>query len=145
MQPVQNRSSADLGAFVLRVSLGVLFLAHGLMKVLVFGLPGTVGFFQSLGYPPVLAYLTILGEIGGGLLLIAGVFTRWIALALVPLMIGATLVHVSNGWVFSNTGGGWEFPVLWTVLLGVQALLGDGAFALRIPGLAAAPVVSRAH
>lgn len=145
MQPVQNHSSADLGAFVLRVSLGVLFLAHGLMKVLVFGLPGTVGFFQSLGYPPVLAYLTILGEIGGGLLLIAGVFTRWIALALVPLMIGATLVHVSNGWVFSNTGGGWEFPVLWTVLLGVQALLGDGAFALRIPGLAAAPVASRAH
>lgn len=144
MSHVQNNSSAEIGTFVLRVSLGTLFLAHGLLKVLVFGLPGTVGYFQSLGYPSVFAYLTILGEIGGGLLLIGGVFTRWIALALVPLMIGATLVHLPNGWVFSNTGGGWEFPVLWTVLLGVQALLGDGAFALRIPGLTAAPAPSRA-
>ncbi|MDH7796886.1 MULTISPECIES: DoxX family protein [unclassified Beijerinckia] len=139
MNTAQNNQSAELGAFVLRVSLGVLFLAHGLMKVFVFTIPGTVGFFQSLGYPAAFAYLTILGELGGGLLLISGVFTRWIALALVPLMIGATLVHVSNGWVFSNNGGGWEFPVLWTVLLGVQALLGNGAYALRIPSLTAAP------
>lgn len=139
MNTAQNNQSAELGAFVLRVSLGVLFLAHGLMKVFVFTIPGTVGFFQSLGYPAIFAYLTILGELGGGLLLIGGVFTRWIALALVPLMIGATLVHLPNGWVFSNNGGGWEFPVLWIVLLGVQALLGNGAFALRIPGLTAAP------
>lgn len=139
MNTAQNSQSAELGAFILRVSLGVLFLAHGLMKVFVFTIPGTVGFFQSLGYPAIFAYLTMLGEIGGGLLLIAGVYTRWIALALVPLLIGATLVHISNGWVFSNSGGGWEFPVLWTVLLGVQALLGNGAFALRIPGLKARP------
>ena len=63
----------------------------------------------------------------------AGVFTRWISRALLPIMIGATLQHTGNGWVFSAQGGGWEFPVFWTVLLGVQALLGDGAFALKLP------------
>ena len=46
-------------------------------------------------------------------------------------MIGATLQHVGSGWLFTNQGGGWEFPVFWTVALVAQALLGDGAFALR--------------
>lgn len=119
-----------LGAALLRVSLGVLFLAHGLLKVLVFTLPGTVGYFQSLGLPGALAYLTVAGEIGGGLLLVAGIYTRYVALLLVPLMIGATLVHVPNGWLFSAPKGGFEFPALWTVLLVVQALIGGGAYAL---------------
>ncbi|MGY0776501.1 DoxX family protein [Azospirillum argentinense] len=126
--------TAPYAAFLLRVSLGLLFIAHGLiLKVFTFGIAGTVGYFESLGYPGLFAYLVILGEIGGGLLLLAGVFTRWISLALLPILIGATLQHTGNGWVFSAQGGGWEFPVFWTVLLGVQALLGDGAFALKLP------------
>jgi len=130
---IDNRT-APYAAFLLRVSLGLLFIAHGLiLKVFTFGIAGTVGYFESLGYPGLFAYLVILGEIGGGLLLVAGVFTRWISLALLPIMIGATLQHTGNGWVFSAQGGGWEFPVFWTVLLGVQALLGDGAFALKLP------------
>lgn len=130
---IDNRT-APYAAFLLRVSLGLLFIAHGLvLKVFTFGIAGTVGYFESLGYPGLFAYLVILGEIGGGLLLVAGVFTRWISLALLPIMIGATLQHLGNGWVFSAQGGGWEFPVFWTVLLGVQALLGDGAFALKLP------------
>jgi len=124
--------TAPYAALLLRVSLGTLFLAHGLvLKVLTFGIPGTVGYFQSLGYPGSFAYLVMLGEIGGGLALILGVYTRTIALLLLPLMIGATLQHVGNGWVFSGKDGGWEFPVFWTVLLFVQALLGDGAYAWR--------------
>ncbi|WP_211107197.1 DoxX family protein [Azospirillum thermophilum] len=126
--------TAPYAAFLLRVSLGVLFLAHGLLlKVLTFGVAGTVGFFESIGYPGVFAYLVILGEIGGGLLLIAGLYTRWIALALLPIMIGATLQHTGNGWLFTAANGGWEFPVFWTVALLVQALLGNGAFALKLP------------
>lgn len=121
---------APYGALLLRVSLGVLFIAHGLLKVLVFTLPGTVGFFQSLGLPGALAYVTIAAEIGGGLLLIVGLFTRWTALALAPILIGATVVHSGNGWLFSGPKGGWEFPALWTALLIVQALAGSGAFAL---------------
>ena len=124
--------TAPYAALLLRVSLGTLFLAHGLvLKVLTFGIPGTVGYFQSLGFPGSFAYLVMLGEIGGGLALILGAHTRVIALLLLPLMIGATLQHVGNGWVFSGNGGGWEFPVFWTVLLFVQALLGDGAYAWR--------------
>lgn len=123
---------APYGVLLLRVSIGTLFLAHGLLlKVFTFGIAGTVGYFHSLGYPDAFAYLVILGEIGGGLALILGVYTRTIALLLLPIMIGATLQHVGNGWVFSGTGGGWEFPVFWTVLLVVQALLGDGALAWR--------------
>lgn len=121
---------APYGALLLRVSLGVLFVAHGLLKVLVFTIPGAVSFFQSIGYPGALAYVVIAAEIGGGLLLIAGFLTRWAALALTPILIGATLAHGANGWLFSRSNGGWEFPALWTVLLIVQALLGGGAYAL---------------
>ncbi|ALG70787.1 membrane protein [Azospirillum thiophilum] len=135
--------TALYAAFLLRVALGMLFLAHGLvLKVLTFTIPGTVGYFESIGYPGAFAYLVILGEIGGGLLLIAGVYTRWIALALLPILIGATLQHAGNGWVFNAPGGGWEFPAFWTLLLVVQSLLGDGAFALKVPALNA-PVCRR--
>ncbi len=119
-------------ALLLRVSLGVLFLAHGLLlKVFTFTIPGTVGFFESIGYPGFFAYLVIAGEIGGGVALILGVKTRIISLLLLPILIGATVQHMGNGWLFSAPNGGWEFPALWTVLLGVQALLGDGAYAWR--------------
>lgn len=124
--------TAPYAALLLRVSMGLLFLAHGLLlKVFVFTIPGTVGYFQSIGYPGFFAYLVILGEIGGGLALILGVRTRLVSLLLIPIMLGATLQHLGNGWVFSSTGGGWEFPAFWTVLLAVQALLGDGAYAWR--------------
>jgi putative oxidoreductase len=125
--------TAPYAALLLRVSLGALFLAHGLLlKIFTFTIPGTVGYFQSLGYPGFFAYLVIAGEIGGGLALLLGVRTRAISLLLLPIMIGATLQHLGNGWLFTGQNGGWEFPVFWTVALVAQALLGDGAFALRL-------------
>lgn len=124
--------TAPYAALLLRVSLGVMLLAHGLLlKVFTFTIPGTVGYFQSIGYPGFLAYLVIGGEILGGIALILGVQTRAVALLLVPILIGATLQHLPNGWVFSAAKGGWEFPAFWTVTLLVQALLGDGAYAWR--------------
>ena len=128
-----NPRMAAYAATLLRVSLGTLALAHGLMKVLVFTPAGTVGFFASLGLPAILAYATIGVEIVAGIALIAGVFTRYASIAMIPILVGATFVHSGAGWVFSNQGGGWEFPAFWTVALVVQALLGDGAFALRLP------------
>lgn len=130
---MSSHSQSDLAALILRVSLGVLFVAHGLLKVLVFTVPGTVKFFESLGLPGFVAYLVIAAELGGGVLLVAGVYVRQVALLLVPLMIGATLKHVPNGWMFASQGGGYEFPALWTVLLVVQSLLGAGAYAV-LPG-----------
>jgi putative oxidoreductase len=135
---MNDSRNAAYAALLLRVSLGILFLAHGLLKVLVFTVPGTVQYFQSIGYPGFFAYLVILGEIGGGLLLILGAWTRVVALALLPILIGATLQHGGQGWLFSGQGGGWEFPAFWTVALLVQALLGAGAFALSPAALAGA-------
>lgn len=129
-----DTKTAPYAALLLRVSLGVLFIAHGLLlKVFTFTVPGTVAFFESIGYPGFFAYLVMVGEIGGGLALILGVWTRPISLLLLPIMIGATLQHVAPGWAFTAQGGGWEYPAFWTVTLIVQALLGDGAHALRLP------------
>ncbi len=116
---------------LLRIALGVMTLAHGLMKVFLFTVPGTVAYFESLGLPGFLAYLTILAEVGGGLALILGLFTRWVSLALIPVLLGAAWVHLGNGWVFSNQGGGWEFPVFWALALLVQAGLGSGSLTIN--------------
>lgn len=105
--------TAPYAALLLRLSLGVLYLAHGfLLKVLVFTPAGTAGFFGSLGLPPMFGYLTILAETVGGLMLIAGIYSRWVSLALIPILIGSIVyVHGANGWLFSAEGGGWEFPL----------------------------------
>ena len=130
-----HTTAPDIAAALLRVSSGVLFLAHGLLKVMVFTIPGTVGYFESLGLPGAFAYLTIFAELVGGAALILGVATRVVALALIPVLLGATWVHAGNGWVFSSEGGGWEFTVFWAIVQVAIALLAAGAFALRIPAL----------
>jgi putative oxidoreductase len=117
-------------ALLLRLSLGTMFIAHALLKYFVFTLPGTAEFFESVGLPGFLGYVTVAAELAGGILLILGVRTRVVALALVPVLLGATWVHSGNGWLFTSPNGGWEFPAFWTVTLIVQALLGDGAYAL---------------
>ncbi|MDV2452816.1 DoxX family protein [Xanthomonas hortorum] len=124
--------TAAYGTALLRMSLGALFLVHGLTKLLVFTPAGTAAYFQSLGLPGALGYLTIALELGLGLSLLLGIYARWVALLGVPLLLGTIVsVHGANGFGFSNPGGGWEYPVLWAVLLIVQSLLGDGALALK--------------
>lgn len=123
----------DLAALLLRLALGVMFLAHGLLKILVFTMPGTVGFFESVGFPGFLAYLVVIAEIGGGLLLIAGIATRAVAASLVPVLAGALYVHAGSGWLFSNENGGWEYPAFLLIATIVQALLGSGRYAVRLP------------
>ncbi len=127
-----ERSSAAYAALLLRVAMGVMFIAHGLiLKVMEYGVGGTVQYFLGEGYPAVLAYVVIAAEIGGGAMLILGYKVRAVALAFVPLMVGATMEHVGNGWMFGYPGGGYEFPLFWTVALLVQTLLGAGAYALE--------------
>lgn len=136
--------TAPYAALLLRVSLGLMFVAHGLLlKVFTFGVAGTVGYFESIGYPGYFAYLVILAELGGGPALILGLWTRTISILFLPIMIGATWQHAGSGWVFSANGGGWEFPAFWTAALVVQALLGDGAYALRPPQLPARFALAR--
>jgi putative oxidoreductase len=128
-----NGNHVSTAALVNRLALGTMFLAHGLMKVFVFTVPGTVGFFQSVGFPSWMAYPVIVAEIAGGIALLLGVRTRLAAALLVPVLLGAASVHFSNGWVFSAPIGGWEYPVFLAVSAVVQILLGDGRFALA-PG-----------
>lgn len=128
-----DNQTAPYAAFLLRVSSGALLLAHGLMKIFIFTIPGTVGFFESLGFPGLFAYLTIFAEVVGGAALIFGVATRAVAILTLPPLIGALYVHAGNGWVFSSEGGGWEFPLFWAITNLSIALLGSGAFALRLP------------
>ncbi|KVF77014.1 quinol oxidase [Burkholderia sp. FL-7-2-10-S1-D7] len=127
----------DLGATLLRVALGVLYLAHVAQKVFVFTLPGTAQFFASIGLPGWLAYVTTFVELAGGLALLAGFRVRIAALVLLPFMLGAVSAHLPNGWSFASPNGGWEYPAFWAVTLAVQALLGGGAFALGAPRAAA--------
>lgn len=127
-----DQKTAPYAALVLRISLGVLFIAHSLLKWLVFTLPGATGFFQSIGLPGWLAYVTTFVELAGGIALILGIYARYVALALIPVLLGAIVtVHGANGWQFGNKGGGWEYPAFWAITLFVQFLIGDGAFALR--------------
>lgn len=126
-------ASTSQAIALLRVTSGALLLTHGLIKLLVFTPAGTAGFFESIGFPGILAYPVMAGEIVLGLALILGFMTRWAALAALPIMIGAIVPHAGNGFTFSNTGGGWEYPVFWTIALAVQAMLGDGAYAIGNP------------
>ena len=110
---------------LLRVSLGVMFLAHSVvLKLFTFGLAGTAGYFASIGLPASLAYVVFAAEAVGGLLLLLNVATAWVALALIPVLAGAFWVHAGNGWVFSAAGGGWEYPLFLIVISVVVALQG---------------------
>jgi putative oxidoreductase len=140
-----DQRTAPYAALLLRLTLGVLFLAHAWLKIAVFTPAGTAKFFASVGLPPALAYATIAAELAGGIALILGVWTRPVALALAPILIGAAVtVHGAAGFFFNNPNGGWEYPAFWAVALVVQALIGDGAFALRsTPPLTVRPALAR--
>lgn len=124
-------TSADLAAFVLRVTSGVLFLLHAGLKIFVFTPAGTAGFFQSIGLPGSLAYLVILIEVLGAIALIVGYKVRIVAPVLAFLLVGTIVtVHGAAGFFFSNPNGGWEYPAFWAITLIATALLGDGAYSI---------------
>ncbi len=128
---LDERTVQDVGAALLRIALGVVFLAHSaLLKLAIYGMPGTAQFFESLGLPGVLAYIVVCTEILGGSMLILGVQARWVALALTPILIGATWTHWPNGWLFTAANGGWEYPAYLTVMAVASFLIGEGRFVL---------------
>src|SRR6187399_766835 len=124
-------------ASLLRVALGVMYLTHSVvLKLFVYGLAGTAGYFESIGLPGALAYVVFAAEAVGGVLLIANVATGWVSLALIPILGGALWAHSGNGWVFSNANGGWEYPlflIVVSVVVALQAFAAQGAAAVRHP------------
>lgn len=128
---MNHHATTQMGIALLRISLGVMWIAHALLKLLVFTLPGTADYFASIGFPGFLAYPVFAAELLGGLALLFGIYARQTALALTPVMAVAAWVHLPNGWVHTSTGGGWEYPVFLIVTSLALWLLGDGAAALR--------------
>lgn len=126
-----DTNSAPYGVFILRVALGAMWISHALMKYVLFTIPGFAGYLGSLGLPTQLAWPVFLAELIGGILIVAGVYARHVALLLIPVMVAAMSVHIPNGWIFSNAGGGWEYPGFLIVTSFALWLIGDGAFALR--------------
>jgi putative oxidoreductase len=122
--------TAPYAALLLRLTLGVVFIAHALVKLFVFTLPGTAAFFVAHGFPGWTAYVVFLAELLGGIALVAGAYSRATAIALIPVLLGAFTVHWPNGWYFGAPNGGWEYIAVLLAALLVQAGLGDGPFAL---------------
>ena len=136
---MKHTNTHDYAALLLRISLGIMFLAHGLLKVQVYTLAGTAAFFDSIGLPGWMAYPVAFAEIFGGAALIAGVATRWVSVAFLPILFGALYAHFANGWLFTSLNGGWEYPAFLIAATGTQILLGSGAHALNIGGVVFAP------
>jgi putative oxidoreductase len=122
--------TAPYGALLLRVVSGALFIAHALTKALVFGMPGAMKYFESVGFPGWLAYVAVVIELVGGAGLILGICVRPVAAVLGVELLVIASVHWHNGWVFTSKGGGWEYPVLWAAAMFALALAGGGAWAI---------------
>ena len=132
---------APYGVFALRASLGLMFIAHAMLKYSVFTISGFAGFLGQLGYPAALAWPIFLAELLGGAAILVGFYGRWVQVALLPVLVGALLVHAPNGWLFTAQNGGWEYPAFLVVAAVAHILAGDGAFAVKPAGL---PVLSGA-
>jgi putative oxidoreductase len=131
---IDNRL-APYGVLVLRIALGVMFIAHAYLKFAIFTVPGFEQFLGSVGLPAALAWPIILAEFLGGVAIVAGFYGRWVSVALLPVLVGALFVHAPNGWLFNAPNGGWEYPAFLAVAALGHALIGDGAFAVKPVGL----------
>ena len=122
---------SPLGPLLLRAALGAMWISHALLKVFVFTLPGAAKFFDSVGLPGFLVYPVVAAELAGGLAILLGFYGRQVSLLLAPVLAVAAWVHWPNGWVFSATNGGWEYPLFLLAASLAHWLVGDGAYAAR--------------
>ena len=127
---IDNRL-APYGALGLRVALGLMFIAHAYLKLAVFTPAGFAGFLGQVGLPGFLAWPIILAEFIGGVAILTGFYGRLVSLALLPVLLGALMVHAPNGWLFTAANGGWEYPAFLALTALAHGLIGDGALALR--------------
>jgi putative oxidoreductase len=121
---------APYGMFLLRVSLGAMFVAHAL-KYWVFTMPGFAGFLGKVGLPSALAWPIFAAELIGGLAIIAGFYGRWVSLALLPVLVGALAVHWPTAGCSPPPTAAGNTPAFLTVAALTHVLAGDGAFAVR--------------
>ncbi len=118
-------------AMFLRMGLGIMWIAHALLKWFVFTIPGFASWLESQGIPAFMAWPVFLLELTGGLMILIGFYGRYFSAVLIPIILVATWTHLSNGWLHTNEGGGWEYPMFLMLASIVHILLGDGRFAMR--------------
>jgi putative oxidoreductase len=129
---MSNGSKQSWGITILRVIVGIVFLAHGAQKLFVYGFHGTAGAFAGMGIPlaPVSSVVVTLVESVGGAALIIGLFTRWTAaLNGFDMVVAILLVHLKNGFL---KPGGFEHPL--TLLAACIALVMVGPGAASVDG-----------
>jgi putative oxidoreductase len=129
---------AGYGIFVLRVAIGVDWIVHAFLKTWR-GMYTHEALLAKNGITPLLAWPTFGLEVVGGVCILIGWYSRqWAAVLLVFLAV-VVWIKWPVGWLYSNTGGGWEYPLFWLFAQLAFVLSGDGAFALRraplIPGM----------
>ena len=134
---IDNRL-APYGALGLRVALGLMFIAHAYLKLVIFTPAGFTGFLGQVGLPGFLAWPIILAELLGGLAILTGFYGRYVSVLLLPVLLGALVIHAPNGWVFNAPNGGWEYPAFLALTALAHVLIGDGALAVTRTGSAAA-------
>lgn len=132
---MSNSSLKDWGIALLRVTVGMVFLAHGGQKLFQYGFNGVAGMFTKMGIPlPMIAATVVTAvEFLGGLALVLGLFTRWAALLLaINMLVAVVKVHLPAGFFLPR---GYEYAL--TLLLANIALFLTG------PGKAALDRVMR--
>jgi len=122
----------DLAALSLRVGLGIMWIAHALLKWFVFSIDGFAGWLESQGIPSFMAWPVFLLELIGGLLILVGFYGRYASAILLPVMLVAAWTHIPNGWLHTNQGGGWEYPIFLTIASFTHFLLGDGSYSIKL-------------
>ncbi len=130
---MNNATRAQWALTLLRIALGVVFVAHGSQKVLgIFGGPGLSGFatwIGQYGIPSYLGYLAAFAEFIGGILLLLGVYAELGALIVMPVMAGAILfVHKSHGFFIQHNG--FEYVLCLMVMLFSIIIAGPGYLTL---------------
>ena len=128
---IVDEQLAPYGALVLRVGLGIMYISHALLKWFVFTIPGLATWLSTQGLSPALAWPLFILELVGGVAILLGIYGRYVALLLMPILLVAAGIHFPNGWSHTSQGGGWEYPVFLAVASLACGLIGDGACALQ--------------
>jgi putative oxidoreductase len=125
---------AAYGATLLRLILGIVYIMHAYLAVVVFGPAGMIDYQAKNGVPfaEIGTWYLIVAHGLGGIFLVLGLFTRWAALANVPVMVGALLfVHFKNGFWAHSRPSGYEYVLVLAVVSLAVAMIGGGALTLR--------------
>lgn len=119
------KNNFELGALILRLVLGVSFLIHGMAKFQG-GIGNTAGWFESIGLPGVFAYVVALIEVVGGLMLVAGLFTKVVSVVIAILMVGAIFtVKLGAGFLGDGQSAGYELDLAFLAMALALAFTGS--------------------